>query len=392
MPPAPPLAVQRPEAQGVQLRLTATRFPGSISGGPAADLRGQKSHGRTEDAASARKGNSPAGADREDDVKLPRRRVLHLLAGAAALPGVSRFATAQTYPARPVRMIVGFPAGNAPDIVARLIGQGLSERLGQQFVIENRPGAGSNIATEAAVIAPADGYTLLMSVLTNVFNAALYPNLKFDFVRDLAPVASIADAPFVMVVNPSFPATNVPEFIAYAKANPGRINMASGGNGTSTHIFGELFKMMAGVDLVHVPYRSSYMPDLLSGQVHVVINPIPQAMEQIRTGKLRALGVTTAKRLETLPEIPTLGESIPGYEAVGWYGLSAPRNTPAEIVSQLNEATNAALADPRLRARLAGLGVEPLLKTPAEFENLITKGSTRWKHYITVLQQTLPEP
>jgi tripartite-type tricarboxylate transporter receptor subunit TctC len=315
-------------------------------------------------------------------VKLSRRRCLHLVAGAAALPGVSRFASAQAYPARPVRMIVGFPAGNAPDIVARLVGQWLSERLGQQFVIENRPGAGSNIATEAAVIAPADGHTLLMSVLTNVFNAALYPNLKFDFVRDLAPVASIADAPFVMVVGPSFPATSVPEFIAYAKANPGRINMASGGNGTSTHIFGELFKMMAGVDLVHVPYRSSYMPDLLSGQVHVVINPIPQVMEHVRTGKLRALGVTTAKRLETLPDIPTLGEFVPGYEAVGWYGLSAPRNTPAEIVNQLNEATNAALADPKLKARLAALGVQPLSTTPAEFEKFIAADVEKWAKVI----------
>jgi tripartite-type tricarboxylate transporter receptor subunit TctC len=315
-------------------------------------------------------------------VKLPRRRFLHLVACAAVLPGVSRSARAQTYPARPVRMIVGFPAGNAPDIVARLMAQWLSERLGQQFVVENRPGAGSNIATEAAVIAPADGYTLLMSVLTNVFNAALYPNLKFDFVRDLAPVASIADAPFVMVVSPSFPAKTVHEFIAYAKANPGRINMASGGNGTSTHIFGELFKMMAGVDLVHVPYRSSYMPDLLSGQVHVVINPIPQAMEHIRTGQLRVLGVTTAKRLEALPDIPTLGESVPGYEAVGWYGLSAPRNTPAEIVNRLNQATNAALTDPKLKERLAGLGVGPLAMTPAEFEKFIAGDVDKWAKVI----------
>ena len=315
-------------------------------------------------------------------MNLPRRRFLHLVAGAAAVPGVPPFARAQAYPARPVRLLVGFPAGNAPDIIARLIGQWLSERLGQQIVIENRPGAGSNIATEAAVIAPADGYTLLMSVLTNVFNATLYANLKFDFVRDLAPVASIADAPFVMMVNPSFPARSVPEFIAYAKANPGRINMASGGNGTSTHIFGELFKMMAGVDLVHVPYRSSYMPDLLSGQVQVVINPIPQSMEYVRTGKLRALGVTTAKRLEALPDIPTVGEFVPGYEAVGWYGLSAPKNTPAEIVNQLNEATNAALADPGLKARLAALGVVPMSTTPAEFAQLIAGDMEKWTKVI----------
>jgi tripartite-type tricarboxylate transporter receptor subunit TctC len=315
-------------------------------------------------------------------MKLPRRRFLQLAAGAAALPAVPGGAWSQTYPSRPVRFMVGFPAGNAPDIIARLVGQWLSERLGQQFIIENRPGAGSNIATEAALSAPADGYTLLMIVLTNAFNATLYANLKFNFIRDIAPVAAIANAPFVMVVNPAFPAKTVLEFIAYAKANPGKVNMASGGNGTSSHIFGELFKMMAGVDLVHVPYRSSFMPDLLAGQVQITINPIPQAIEHVATGKLRALAVTTAKRLPALADIPALGEFVPGYEAVGWYGLCVPRNTPAEIVNKLNEATNAALSDPRLKERLAGLGVEPMIMTPAEFGKFVADDLEKWAKVI----------
>jgi tripartite-type tricarboxylate transporter receptor subunit TctC len=313
---------------------------------------------------------------------LPRRAVLSLVAGAAALPALSPAARAETYPARPVRIIVGFPAGNAPDIIARLIGQWLAERLGQQFVIENRPGAGSNIATDAAVNSAPDGYTLLLVVLTNVFNATLYANLKFDFIRDLAPVAGIANSPFVVLVNSSFPAKTVAELIAYAKANPGRINMASGGNGTSTHIFGELFKMMAGVDLVHVPYRSSYMPDLLSDQVQVVFNPIPQSMEYVRTGKLRALAVTTPKRLEALAGVPTVSESLPGYEAVGWFGLSAPKSTPAEIVDKLNAATNGALADPKLTAQLAGLGVEPMAMTSDEFRKFIAAEFAKWAKVI----------
>jgi tripartite-type tricarboxylate transporter receptor subunit TctC len=318
-------------------------------------------------------------------MKLSRRRCLHL-AAATALPALGPAfgsgAWAQTYPARPVRFIVGFPAGNAPDIVARLIGQWLSDRLGQQFIVENRPGAGSNIGTEAALTAPADGYTLLMAVLTNVFNAALYPNLKFDFMRDITPIAGIADAPFVLVVTPSFPAKTVAEFIAYAKANPAKVNMASGGNGTSAHIFGELFKMMAGVDFIHVPYRSSWMPDLLAGEVQMTIAPIPQAMEQIANGKLRALAVTTARRLEALPGVPALNEVVPGYEALGWYGLVAPRDTPAEIVDTLNAATNAALADPKLKARLASLGVEPLIMTPAQFGKFIADDFTKWSKVI----------
>jgi len=315
-------------------------------------------------------------------MNLLRRRFLHWAAGAALLPVVSRRAWSETYPSRPVRMLVGFPAGNAPDIIARLVGQGLSDRLGQQFVIENRPGAASNIATEAALSAPADGYTLLLIVLTNVFNATLYSNLKFNFMRDIAPVAAIADAPYLVVVNPSFPAKTIPELIAYAKANPGKINYASGGNGSSSHVFGELLKKMADVDLVHVPYRSSFMPDLLAGQVQMTINPIPQAMEYVRTGKLRALAVTTGKRLETLPDIPTVGESVAGYEAIGWYGLCVPSDTPTGIVDKLNEATNAVLADPDMKARLVGLGIEPMRMTSAEFGNFITGEFDKWAKVI----------
>ena len=315
-------------------------------------------------------------------MKLPRRQIVYLAASAAAMPLISRIGLAQNYPNKPVHLIVGFPAGNAPDIIARLIGQWLSERLGQQFIIENRPGAASNIATEAAVNAPADGYTLLLIVLTNVLNEALYANLKFNFIHDILPVASIANAPFVVIVNPSFPPRTVPELIAYAKSNPGKINMASGGNGAATHIFGELFKMMAGVDLIHVPYRSSYMPDLLNGQVQVVFNPIPQSIEYIRTGKVRALAVTTAKRLDALPDIPTLGEFVPGYEAIGWYGLGAPRNTPAHIVNKVNAATNVALADPKLKAQLVSLGVEPMATSPAEFGKFIADDFEKWAKVI----------
>jgi tripartite-type tricarboxylate transporter receptor subunit TctC len=315
-------------------------------------------------------------------MKLPRRQFLHLAAGAAALPALSRGARAQAYPARPVRLIVMFPAGSAPDIIARLAGQWLSERLGQQFVIENRPGFGGNIATEFVVRAPPDGYTLLMPVSTNAVNATLYPNLSFNFVRDIAPVARIANAPFVVVVPPSSPARTLPEFIAYAKANPGKINMASAGNGTSPHIFGELFQIMTGVNLVHVPYRGGYIADLLAGQVHVVFNPIPQSLELIRTGKLRALAVTTAKRVEALPEIPAVGEFVPGYEAAGWYGLGVPRNTPAEVVSKLSEAMNAALADPTTKARLADLGVQPRPMTPSEFGKFIADETDKWAKVI----------
>ena len=315
-------------------------------------------------------------------MKLPRRNFLRLAAGAGALPAFSRLAWAQAYPSRPVRMIVGFAPGSAPDIVARLTGQWLSDRLGQPFLIENRPGAASNIGTEAVVRAEPDGYTVQMTVLTNVFNTTLYTNLKFNFGSDIAHVAGVANAPYVVVVSSVVPARTIPEFIAYAKANPGKINMASGGTGSSSHIFGELFKTMAGVDLVHVPYRGNYMPDLLAGQVQFVINPIPQALELVRTGKLTALAVTTTHRLAALPDLPTVAEAVPGYEALGWYALGAPKNTPAEIVDKLNAATNAALADPKLKARLADLGVEPMPMTPAEFRKFIAGETDKWTKVI----------
>jgi tripartite-type tricarboxylate transporter receptor subunit TctC len=315
-------------------------------------------------------------------MKLRRRRFLQLAVGAATLPVLPRIASAQTYPARPVRFIVGFPAGNAPDIIARLVAQWLSERLGQQFIVDNRPGAASNIATEAALAAPPDGYTVQMIVLTNIMNAALYSNLKFNFLRDVAPIAGIADAPYVILVNPAVPAKTIPEFIAYAKANPGKINYASGGNGSTSHIFTELLQRMAGIQLVHVPYRSSFMPDLLSGQVHVTINPAPQAMEYVRNGQLRGLAVTTAKRMDQLPDMPTVRETGPEYVAIGWYGLSAPRNTPADIVAKLNEAMNAALADPAVKARLASLGVQPMALTPPAFGKFIQDESDKWSPVI----------
>ena len=312
-------------------------------------------------------------------MKLPRRQFLHLAAGAAALPALSRRAWAQTYPAHPVRIIVGFPAGNASDIIVRLMAQSLSERLGQQFVVENRPGAGSSIGTEVVVKAPPDGYTLLMEVVTaNAINATFYENLKYNFIRDIAPVASIVRGPFVMVVNPSVPARTVAEFIAYAKANSSKINMASAGNGTATHLFGELFKMMAGVDLLHVPYRGSFLPDLLGGQVQVVFGPIAQFVELIRTGKLRALAVTTATRQAILPDIPTVAEFVSGYEASAWYGIGAPKDTPTEIIDRLNHEVNAALADPKMIARLADIGVVPMPMTSVEFGKLIADETEKW--------------
>jgi tripartite-type tricarboxylate transporter receptor subunit TctC len=311
-------------------------------------------------------------------MKLPRRNFLHLAAGAAALPAVSRIALAQAYPSRPVRIVVGFPASNASDIVARLIAQSLSDRLGQQFVVENRPGAGSNIGTEMVVRAAADGYTLLLVGPPAVINATLYPNLNYNFVRDVAPVGSIGVSSYVMVVNPSVPAKTVPEFIAYAKANPGQINMASAGNGTATHVFGELFKIMAGVDMVHVPYRGSFLPDLLGGQVQVVFGPIAQLGELIRTGKLRALAVTTASRSAALPDIPTVGEFVSGYEASAWYGVGAPNNTPSEIIGRLNKEINLVLSDPKIKDRLADLGFIPMPMTPVEFGKLIADETEKW--------------
>ena len=308
---------------------------------------------------------------------LPRRHFLRL-AGAAALPGVCQIANAQTYPTRPVRIIVGYAPGVAPDVVARLIGPFSSGRLGQQIIVDNRPGAASNIATEAVVRAPADGYTLLLVPSTSTHNATLYDNLNFDLIRDIAPVASIASAPFVMVVTPSFPAKTVPEFIAYAKANPGKINMASAGIGTASHVFGELFSMMAGVELLHVPYRGNYYPDLLIGQVQVAITNIATAIEHIRAGKLRALAVTTVTRLEVLPDIPAVAEFVPGYEANGWYGIGAPKRTSTEIIRKLNDEANTVLADPKLRTRLLDLGNVPMSMTSAEFGEFIADEIKKW--------------
>jgi tripartite-type tricarboxylate transporter receptor subunit TctC len=313
-------------------------------------------------------------------MKLPRRQFLHLAAGAAALPAVSRIAKAQTYPTRPVRVIVGITPGGAPDIVARLMGQWLSERLGQPFIIENRPGGGGNIATEAVVRAPADGYTLLLVRATNAINTTLYDKLSFNFLRDIAPVAGITRERPVMVVHPSLPAKTVPEFIAYAKANPGKISMASAGSGTVPHMAGELFKMMAGVDLVHVPYRGGgqVMTDLISGQVQVSFIGLTVAIEHIRSGKVRALAVTTATRSDVLPDIPTVGDFVPGYEASAWFGIGAPKNTPTEIVDKLNEAINAGLADPKLKARFADLGGTVLPGSPADFGKVIADDTEKW--------------
>jgi tripartite-type tricarboxylate transporter receptor subunit TctC len=311
-------------------------------------------------------------------MKPSRRLVLQLAAGAAALPAASRIAKAQAYPSRPVRIVVGLPAGSSPDIGGRLMAQWLSERLRQQFIIDNRPGANSNIATEQVVRAAPDGYTLLLAIAANAVNATLYSNLSFNFVRDLAPVAGLFRIPQVMEVHPSVPATTVPEFIAYAKANPAKLNMASGGVGGVPHVAGELFKMMAGIDMLHVPYRGNPRPDLLGGQVQVMFDTLPASIEFIRSGKLRALAVTTATRLEALPDLPTVAEFLPGYEASGWQGMVAPRNTPAEIVDTLNKEINAGLADAKVRAQLANLGAVPMPMTPTEFGKLIADEIEKW--------------
>jgi tripartite-type tricarboxylate transporter receptor subunit TctC len=311
-------------------------------------------------------------------MKLPRRNFLHLAAGAGALPAGSRLVWAQAYPTRPVRIIVPFPAGQATDTIARLMGQSLSERLGQPFVIENRTGAGGNIGTESVVRATPDGYTLLLVGLSNAMNATLYKKLNFNFIREIAPVASIGGGPYVMVVNPSVPAKTVAEFIAYAKANPGKINMGSSGSGSVSHVFGERFKTMTGINLVHVPYRGGYVPDLLSGQVQVVFGTITTHIQYIRSGMLRALAVTTATRSDVLPDIPTLAEFVPGYEASQWYGLGAPKDTPAEVIDKLNKEINAVAADPLIKARLAGLGVDPVLMTSAEFGKFSADETEKW--------------
>ena len=310
-------------------------------------------------------------------MKLPRRNFLHLVAGAAALPAATRLATALDYPTRPVHLLEGFGAGAAPDIIARLIGQALSERLGQSFVVENRAGASSNIAAEAVVRAAPDGYTLFLMTSANAVNATML-KLNFDLIRDLAPVASISRAPFVMEVHP-FPANTVAEFIAYAKANPGKINMASAGIGNTTHVCGELFKMMASVDLFHVPYRGAQVyPALLAGEAQVYFGPLLSAIGYVRAGNLRALAVTTTTRSPVLPDIPALSETLPGYEASAWWGIAAPKNTPAEIIKTLNTQVNASLADANFQARLANLGATVLAGSPADFGKLIADETEKW--------------
>jgi tripartite-type tricarboxylate transporter receptor subunit TctC len=317
-------------------------------------------------------------------VKLPRRRFLRLAAGAAALPAFSRIAQAQAYPARPVRLIVGFAAGGTTDITARLIGQWLSERLGQQFVIENRTGAATNIATEAVVRAPADGNTLLVVTASNAINATLYDKLNFNFIRDIAPVAGLIRYPLVMQVNPAFPAKTVPEFISHVKSNPGKVHYGSGGIGTSIHVASELFKMMAGVDMIHVPYRGGApaMTDLMAGHIEVVFNPLPESMEFIKAGNLRSLAVTSATRSEALPDTPTVGDFVPGFEASAIQGIGAPRNTPAGIVDKLNKEINAGLADAKLKARFADLGAAPFMGSPGDFGNFIAEETEKWAKVI----------
>ena len=313
-------------------------------------------------------------------MRLPRRRFLRLAAGAATLSTVSRFAWAQAYPSRPVRLIVPLAPGGATDIVARLMGQWLSERLGQPFVIDNRPGAGGNLGTETVVNARPDGYTILMASTTNAINATLYDKLSFNFIRDIAPVATISRNTLVMVVHPSLPAKTVPEFIAYAKANPRKLNMASPGNGSPNHVSGELFKMMTGVDMVHVPYRSGgpALTDLLGGQMQVMFPAIVSSIEYIRADRLRALAVTAATRSDELPDIPTVAEFVPGYEASNWFGVAAPKATPAETVEKLNEEINAGLADPKIKARLAELAAMVLAGSPADFGKLIAEDTEKW--------------
>jgi len=315
-------------------------------------------------------------------MKLCRRKVLQFAAVAVLLPSASRTVWAQDYPTRPVRIIVGFPAGVAPDIVARVIGEALSERLGQQFVIENRPGAGSNIGTEIVVRSPPDGYTLLLAISSGAINATLYSNLSFSLVRDIATVAMIGLGSFVMVINPKLPTKTVPEFIAYAKANPGKINMASQGTGLASHLMGELFKMMAGVNLIHVPYRDNFTADLLGGQVQVAFVPITNVIEQIRDGRLRPLAVTTAKRSELLPDVPAMSEFLPGYDATGWNGIGAPKGTPSAIIEKLNKEISAIVLDPSMKPRLIGLGIEPLAMTPAEFGQRIADDTEKWAKVI----------
>ncbi len=317
-------------------------------------------------------------------MKLRRREFLHLTATAVALPGLAQIAMADTYPSRPVRLIVGFPAGYATDIVARLVAQSLSERLGQQVVVENHPGAATNIAAEEVIHAAPDGYTLLAMTVTNAVNTTLYKNLNFDISRDIAPVAATFRSPNVLVVTPSLPARTIPEVIAYAKANPGKINYASAGYGSAPNVNAELFKMMAGVDLVHVPYSASFVPDLLSGQVQCAFPPIPLAIANIRAGKLRALGVTSATRSDALPGVPAVAEFVPGFEASIWHGIGAPKNTPAAVIDKLNHEINAVLGDAKLKERFADIGGTPIGGSPADFAKLIADEIGKWGKVIRV--------
>jgi tripartite-type tricarboxylate transporter receptor subunit TctC len=314
-------------------------------------------------------------------MKLPhRRQFLHLAAGAVALPAVPRFARGQTYPSHPVRLIVGFAPGGPTDISARLIGQWLSERLGQAFVVENRPGGGSNLATEAVVRAPADGYTLLVGGIPNAVNATLYDKLNFNFIRDMAAVASISRDPLVFVVHPSVPASTVPELIAYAKARPGHLSYGSGGIGTPSHLAGELFKMMTGINMVHVPYRGAGpgIAALLGGQVQIYLGSTVVSLEHVRAGKLRPLAVTTMSRLEALPDVPTVADFVPGFEVSGWQGLVAPKSTPTEIINKLNLEINAGLADPKIKARFADLGSIAIARSPGDFGRFIADETEKW--------------
>jgi tripartite-type tricarboxylate transporter receptor subunit TctC len=320
------------------------------------------------------------GRHQEMQMKLPRRRFLLLAAGTAALPAMSGVAAAQAYPARPVRVLVGFAPGQAIDIVTRIIGQRLSERLGQQFVIDNRPGAGGNIATEVVVRAPPDGYTLLAIGSNNLINATFYRNLSYDFIRDIAPVASVYHVPQVMEVNPAFPAKTVPEFIAYAKAHPGEISFASAGNGSVAHVTGELFRMLTGINMLHVPYRGAppALTDLIAGQVHVMFDNMPSSIEHIRAGRLRPLAVTAATRVEVLPDVPPLGDFVPGFETSAWAGIGAPKDTPTEIIDRLNGEINAAVADPTIKARIAELGGQVLALSPGEYARRIAQETDKW--------------
>ncbi len=315
-------------------------------------------------------------------MRLPRRRFLHLATGTALLPVLPRLAQAESYPVRPVHIVAGYPAGAGPDIIARLVAQALSDRLGQQFIVDNRPGASSNIGTEVVAKSPADGYTLLMTVSTNAVNATLYTSLNFNFRQDLVPIAGIGRTPFVLVVNPKFPAKTLAEFVAYAKANPGKIDFASQGVGSGPHVAAELFEMMGGIKLVHVPYKGSYMTDVPGGQMPAACSPIAQVIEFIRDGRMRAIAVTTATRTDALPDVPSLAELYPGYEASGWYGLCTPRGTPDDIIGKLAAATLASLDDPSVKAKLVAIGVEPKPLKTVEFGQFIADEIDKWAKVI----------